>query len=280
MKGIWEVKAGSSSAKAFGQVLQLVRKSLGKSQMEIASSIEPKLSVSAISMAESGNRPLKTEELIRSYARALDLDDDDLVELWMACQGIVVFEDRKSERSTQGWWREIPPRLSLEGGFLQVRAVKEAAGKWTPNDEFYAPDERQFELAEAIAGIVQRLLGEDWSIQYTYSLGLSDPIDGRFAAVNLVLKFDPIKTTPSRSSVAVEEKIICPTPTVRPGGFKQNNRPTEQEMSPEVAWILNAVEKMSGKERAAVAGFIHGLREASSLFVDLSEIGDRGTPDS
>lgn len=270
------MKSGTSSAKAFGKVLQLVRKSLGKSQLEIASAVEPSLSVSAISMAESGNRPLKTEELIRSYALALDLDDDDLVELWLACQGVVTFEDRKSERSVQGWWREVPPSLSPDGSFLLMRAVKDAAEKMTPNDEFYAPNERQFQLAEAIGKILRRLLGENWSLEYTYSLGLSDPVDGSFSAVNLALKFKDIKATPAGPSAPVEGIVVCPTPIVRPGGFKQNKRPGDQEMKPEVAWILGAVEKMSVKERAAVAGFIHGLREASSLYVDLSEIRDKG----
>ncbi|MBD2830307.1 helix-turn-helix transcriptional regulator [Streptomyces globisporus] len=88
-RGVGEVKAGSSSAVAFGRVLQAARKRWSKTQADVANFFDPKLSVAAVSMAESGSRPPKTEAMVRGYAAALELDEDALLQLWWAMQGMI-----------------------------------------------------------------------------------------------------------------------------------------------------------------------------------------------
>lgn len=263
------MKSGTSSAVAFGQVLQLVRKYLDKNQAEVALTVVPSLSVSAISMAESGARPLKTEEMVKRYAVAFDLDGDDLVELWWACQGIVGVEDWNSERIDWRWWRRLLPR-SVEVEEMCRKIAKEAKGLWTPNANFHAPDQHEFALAEAIRDILRRLLGDVWSINLLPKIGLAEPVEGYWASIEIHLQARRRNDSDGESR-PFEQIIICPVPKVQPKWRGEEKRPVDQVLSPDVAWILTAVERMSVKERSAVAGFIHGLREAPSVFSDFSD---------
>ena len=43
-------------------------------------------------------------------------------------------------------------------------------------------------------------------------------------------------------------------------------RPKAETISPDVGWILLSVEAIPAQERAAVAGFIHGMREGANPF--------------
>jgi hypothetical protein len=60
--------------------------------------------------------------------------------------------------------------------------------------------------------------------------------------------------------------FACPEPVARPDLLEATARPKVETISPDVAWILSSVEAMPARERAAVAGFIRGLREGASLF--------------
>ncbi|WP_354263766.1 helix-turn-helix domain-containing protein, partial [Arthrobacter sp. OAP107] len=130
---------------AFGAVLQAVRKDRSKNQSDVAGFFSPKLSIAAVSMAESGNRPPKTEAIVRAYADALELDADGLLDLWWAMQGMVMAEDREDERPRRQWWRErwAEPQVTLDYN----QADSKAKAAWTPNEDFYAPSQELFVLA-------------------------------------------------------------------------------------------------------------------------------------
>jgi hypothetical protein len=72
-------------------------------------------------------------------------------------------------------------------------------------------------------------------------------------------------------SLELVATFACPEPVARPGPPEPTARPKTEAISPDVAWILSAVEAMPARERAAVAGFIHGLREGASLFSEASQ---------
>ncbi|WP_346535577.1 helix-turn-helix domain-containing protein [Micromonospora sp. DPT] len=258
------MKAGSSSAVAFGRVLQAVRKRSSKNQADVAGSFDPKLSVAAVSMAESGNRPPKTEAMIRGYAAALELDEDALLELWWAMQGMVEIHGWDDERVSTRWWRELPASPQVEVDHRQ--AVAAAARVWTPNEDFYEPSLELFALAEAICDILRRLLGDSWKIGYKPEIGLREHFDGRLAAVIIELRAGVSEDGGSNESLELMAAFACPEPVARPVSPEPTARPHTGAFSPEVAWILSSVEAMSARERAAVAGFIHGLREGASLF--------------
>ena len=206
------MKSGSSSAVAFGRVLQAVRKRSPKNQADIAGSFNPKLSIAAVSMAESGNRPPKTEEMVRGYAAALELDDDDLLELWWAMQGMV--EDRAKERRHQQWWRQF--RASPEAETDHWRAEKKAEKKQTPNEEWHAPRLASFALSEAICAILRRLLGDTWKVSYKPEMGLRVPVDGRLAAVMIDLRAGGPEEGDSVESSELIATFACPEPVTRP----------------------------------------------------------------
>lgn len=258
------MKSGSSSATAFGCVLQAVRKRSAKNQAEVAASFSPKLSIAAVSMAESGNRPPKTEAMVRGYAAALEIDDDALLELWWAMQGMVAVEDRADERGLQRWWRELGVNFQAEVDYMY--AVQAAAKKSTPNEDIYAPSEELFVFAREICGILSRLLGNTWKVDYKRELGLRDPIDGRPAAVVIALRAGDPDEGDSMESPELMATFACPEPVTRPVPPDATMRPKAETISPDVAWILSSVEAMPARERAAVAGFIHGLREGANLF--------------
>lgn len=272
------MKSGSSSAVAFGRVLQARRKHLSKSQAAVAASFRPKLSVAAVSMAESGNRPPKSEVMVLGYAAALEVDEDGLLELWSAMQGVVGYWDH----STQRWWRELPasPQVESDHALAEIEARK----KRTPNQDFYAPSLELFALSDAICEILRRLLGDTWKIDYKPEMGLRDSAEGRPAAVTIELRAGD----PEEGDLMVSPKLVatfaCPEPvtlsarlmTMRPEEVQalmvklNAKRQAAETISPDVAWILSAVEAMPARERAAVAGFIHGLREGASLFSEAS----------
>lgn len=259
------MKSGSGSAVAFGCVLQAVRKCLGKNQAEVAGSFSPKLSIAAVSMAESGNRPPKNEVMVRGYAAALELDDDVLLELWWAMQGMVEVEDWANERRVQRWWRELRvdnPEVEMDHFRVDARAKQ----KWTPNEDFYAPSLQAFALADAIRDILSRLQGDTWKVDYKAEIGLRDPIDGYLAAVMIELRSGDPEERDSNESPDVLATFACPEPVSRPVPPDTRTRPNSATISPDVAWILSSVEAMPARERAAVAGFIHGLREGANLF--------------
>lgn len=256
------MKSGSSSAVAFGRVLHAVRKHSSKHQTDVAAFFTPKLSVAAVSMAESGSRPPKTEERVRGYAAALELDDDDLLELWWAMQGMVEVEDRADERRVQRWWRQLRASPRAEEDYIRARS--KADKEWTPNEAVYAPELELFVLAEEICKVLRRLLDDSWRIGQKLELGLRDPIDGRLAAVMIELHAGPPEEADAIATFA------CPEPVTRPIPPDAMRRPKAETMPPDVAWILSTVEAMPARERAAVAGFIHGLREGASLFSESS----------
>ena len=258
------MKSESSSAVAFGRVLQAVRKRSSNNQADVAGSFSPKLSIAAVSMAESGNRPPKTETMVRGYAAALELDDDDLLELWWAMQGMVEVEDRADERKLQQWWRQLwaSPQAELD----HIRADSEAKAVWTPNEETYAPPLQAFALSEAICVILRRLLGDTWKVGYKPEIGLRDPIDGRLATVMIELRAVDPEDGDSMEPPELMATFGCPEPVTRPNPPDATVRPKAETISPDVAWILSSVEAMPARERAAVAGFIHGLREGASLY--------------
>lgn len=253
------MKSKSGSAVAFGRVLQAVRKRSSKSQADVAGSFEPKLSIAAVSMAESGNRPLKTEAIVRGYATALELDDDDLVELWWALQGMVEIEDREGERMRQQWWREL--WASPQAELRHARADSDAKAVWNPNDDWYAPSLELFAFAEAVCEILRRLLGDAWHVGDNPEIGLRELFDGRLAVVMIELRAGG-----ADESNQLATTFACPEPVARPDLLEATARPKVETISPDVAWILSSVEAMPARERGAVAGFIRGLREGASLY--------------
>jgi hypothetical protein len=262
------VKSGSSSAVAFGRVLQAVRKRSSKNQADVAGSLSPPLSVAAVSMAESGSRPPKTEAMLRGYAAALELDDDGLVELWWAMQGMVEVEDPAEERPVQRWWRQMRSD-DLDVALDYHQAVMKAKRARTPNEATYAPSLELFGLAESICVILRRLLGDSWKVRYKSEMGLREPIDGRLAAVMIELLAGDSEESGSNESLELMATFACPEPVARPVPPGATTRPKAEAISPDVAWILSSVEAMPARERAAVAGFIRGLREGASLFSEV-----------
>ena len=258
------MKAGSSSAVAFGRVLQAVRKRWSKTQADVASFFDPKLSVAAVSMAESGNRPPKTEAMVRGYAAALELDEDALLQLWWAMQGMIGIDIWAEDLPAPQWWREFEASPQAEINHRQARS--RASSAWTPNEDFYEPSLELFALAEAICKILMRLLGDSWKVGYKHEIGLRDPIDGRLAAVIIELRAKVSDGDESNKSLELTVTFACPEPVARPVPPEPTARTNTEAISPDVAWILSSVEAMPARERAAVAGFIHGLREGASLF--------------
>lgn len=258
------MKSGSSSAIAFGRVLYAARKRALKNQADVAASFDPKLSVAAVSMAEKGNRPPKTDSVVRGYAQALDLDEDDLVELWWAMQGMVEVEDREGERTVQRWWRQLWPSPQVEIDHMQADGKAKIA--WTPNEEVYAPSLHLFALSDAICEILRRLLGDSWKVRQYPEMGLRDPVDGRLAVVMVELRTGEATEGASHGNPEMTVKIVCPEPVARPVSLDAARRTRSETVPPDVAWILATVEAMPARERAAVAGFIRGLREGASLF--------------
>ncbi|WP_406084875.1 helix-turn-helix transcriptional regulator [Micromonospora zamorensis] len=244
---------------AFGRVLQAVRKHLSKNQADVAASFDPKLSVAAVSMAESGNRPPKTEAIVRGYAAALELDEDALLDLWWAMQGMVALESETDERVVKQWWRELRP--TVDASHDLHRAETAAKTRSTPNDDYYAPSAALFALADAIYGILARMLGGSWRVSYRAELGLREPADGHLAVINIELQVQV-----SDESLEMMVTFACPEPVTRPFPAELMRAKPQGGSSPEVGWILNALMAMPARERAAVAGFIHGLREGSSLY--------------
>jgi hypothetical protein len=261
------VKSGSGSAIAFGRVLQAVRKRSSKNQADVAGSFDPKLSVAAVSMAESGHRPPKTEAIVRGYAAAVELDEDALVELWWAMQGLVA-DELHGESSSPTWWRELwcSPQVEL----VHRQAVADAARVWTPNGDWYPPSLELVALADAICDILRRrLLGDSWKVGYRTEIGLRDPVEGHLASVIIELRAADPHEVGSNGPLELLATFVCPEPVAPPAPPEPTPRPTGA-IAPDVAWILAAVESMPARERAAVAGFIHGLREGASLFSDVA----------
>lgn len=263
------MKSGSTSAAAFGRVLQAARKHSSRSQPDVAESFTPRLSVAAVSMAESGNRPPKTEAVVRGYAAALDLDEDELIELWWAMQGMVAVEDPAEERSIQRWWRELwaSPQVELD----HHRADSSAKAVWTPNEDYYAPSLQLFALSEEICAILRRLLGDSWKVACKPEIGLRDPVDGRRAAMLIELRAGESGEGSLNDSAELMATFACPEPVARPVPPAAKTGRRIEAIPPDVAWILSSVEAMPARERAVVAAFIHGLREGASLFSEISQ---------
>jgi hypothetical protein len=259
---------------AFGRVLQAARKHWSKTQADVASSFDPKLSVAAVSMAESGNRPPKTETMVRGYAAALELDEDALLQLWWAMQGMVGIDIWAEDLPVPQWWREYAASPQAELDHHQARS--DASRTWTPNEDFYEPSLELFALAEAICKILTRLLGDSWSVGYKHEIGLRDPIDGRLAAVIIELRAKVSDEDQPNKPPELMVTFACPEPVARPVPSESTARTNREAVSPDVAWILSSVEAMPARERAAVAGFIHGLREGANLFSE--EVSSMPTP--
>ena len=271
------MKSGSGSAVAFGRVLQAVRKRSPKGQAEVASSFDPKLSVAAISMAESGNRPPKTEEMVRGYAAALELDEDELVELWWAMQGMVKEFDRVQERDVPRWWRELRPDPEVEAWHLQLE--RRAEKVLTPNEGAWAPSMHLMALSEKTCEILKNLLGNSWEVRSRAELGRSDsPVDGHPAVVIIELLAREAKEGDSNEPPDLMVTFACPEPASRPAPPEPTTRPDTGALSPDVAWILSSVDAMPARERAAVAAFIHGLREGANLFSEAAQPPPQGQP--
>lgn len=260
------MKSGSSSAVAFGRVLQAVRKRSSQNQADVAGSFNPRLSVAAVSMAESGNRPPKTEAMVRGYAAALELDEDALLELWWAMQGMVAVESRAEERTVTRWWGELKTSREAEIRHIQAQAAAEKKRKQNPNEDWYEPLPKLFTLAAAICDILKRLLGDPWKVDYERELGLYDPVDPRPAALIIELRAEVPGGAASSAPHELTATFACPEPVARPVPPEPADRPNTEGIPPDVAWILASVQAMPARERAAVAGFIHGLREGASLF--------------
>ncbi|WP_138757352.1 helix-turn-helix domain-containing protein [Modestobacter altitudinis] len=249
-------------------MLQAVRKRSAKNQADVANSFDPKLSVAAVSMAESGNRPPKSEVMVRGYAVALEVDEDALLEFWWAMQGMIAIDWWGEKLPVPQWWREsaASPQAEIE----YQRAVAAAATEWTPNADWYAPPLELFAFAEAICAILVRLLGASWKVGREREIGLRDPVDGRPAEVIIELRAGAPGEDGANAYHEVMARFACPEPVARPVPPEPTERPNTDIMSPDVAWILLSVEAMSARERAAVAGFIRGLREGASIFSEVS----------
>ncbi|MFF4557884.1 helix-turn-helix domain-containing protein [Streptomyces sp. NPDC001422] len=254
-------------------MLQAARKRWSKTQADVASSFDPKLSVAAVSMAESGSRPPKGEAMVRGYADALELDEDALLQLWWAMQGMIGIDIWGDDLSVHQWWREFEASPQAEINYHQARG--DAAGAWTPNEDFYEPSLELFALAEAICKTLMRLLGESWKVGCKHEIGLRDPIDGRLAGVIIELRAKVSDGDEPNKSLELMATFACPEPVARPVPPEPTARTNTEAISPDVAWILSAVEAMPARERAAVAGFIHGLREGANLFSE--EVSSRPT---
>lgn len=246
------MKSGSSSALAFGIVLRAVRKRLLKNQADVAASLRPKLSVAAISMAEGGNRPPKSEGVIRDYADALELDPDALLELWWALQGILEIEDKAEEKLIRRWWRDLEASARIQTDHAHAQ-------EWALDESAHVPALESFVFCEAICKILRRLLGSTWQIGYDVQLGVNDPGDPWPAVLKVELRHNG-------KGEELVGSFVCPEPLTRPTPTDVSIRPSAETISPDVAWILSSVETMPARERAAVAGFIRGLREGASLF--------------
>lgn len=244
---------------AFGRVLQAVRKHLAKNQADVAGFFDPKLSVAAISMAESGNRPPKTEAIVRGYAAALELDEDALLDLWWAMRGMVVLENAAEERVVKQWWRDLRP--GLDASYDHHRAETAAKAKRTPNDDYYAPSEALFAFADAICGMLKRMLGDSWRASYKAELGLREIPDGYLAVVNISLQ-----ARVSGETWETMATFACPEPVTRPVPAEAVNTNAQGGATLDIGWIISSLRTLSARERAAVAGFIHGLREGSNIY--------------
>jgi hypothetical protein len=202
--------------------------------------------------------------MVRAYAVALDLDADDLVELWWAMQGMVAVEDRTEERINQRWWRQLRASPKADEDYTWANI---AAGKIrTPNEDFRAPSLQLFALAEEICGILRRLLGDSWKVDYKSELGLYEPVEGYPATITIELRAGKTEDDNSVELPELMVSFVCPEPVARPTLPDTRMRPKAETISSDIAWILSSIEAMSARERAAVAGFIHGLREGGSLF--------------
>lgn len=263
------MKSGSESAVAFGRVMQAIRKRSPKSQAEVAAAITPPLSIAAVSMAESGNRPPKTEATVREYASALELDDDGMVELWWAMQGLVGVDGWGRELTQPVWWGELRP--SPEAEMDHISAEAQAAKLWTPNEEFRAPRLRTFALAHAIREVLRRLLGDTWDVSYRAELDFHDPIERRRPEIVIELRTASSEGSDTSLPPQLFATFSCPEPVSRPSVSEAMARPQSGTLSPDVTWILESVLAMPSRDRAAVAGFIHGLREGVRLFDEPSE---------
>jgi hypothetical protein len=122
-----------------------------------------------------------------------------------------------------------------------------------------------FALSEAICEILRRLLGDTWEVGYKAEIGLRDPFDGRLAAV--IIELREVVSEEGDSTEVPKRKVTfaCPEPVTRTISPDATVRPKAETISPDVAWILSSVEAMPARERAAVAGFIHGMRAGASL---------------
>ena len=183
-------------------------------------------------------------------------------------QGMVEVDHLAEEGSVQRWWRDLwaSPQVELN----HHQAVSKAAREWTPNEDTYAPSLELFALSDAICVILRRLLGDSWKVGHKPEMGLRDPIDGRLAVVLIRLRAGGSEEGGSNESPDLVATFACPEPVARPVPPEPTTRPNTEAISPDVAWILSSVEAMPARERAAVAGFIHGLREGASLFSEVS----------
>lgn len=281
------MKAGSSSAVAFGRVLQAARKRWSKTQADVASFFDPKLSVAAVSMAESGNRPPKTEAMVRGYAAALELDEDALLQLWWAMQGMVGIDIWAEDLPAPQWWRELEASPQAEINHHQARS--KASSAWTPNEDFYEPSLELFALAEAICMILMRLLGDSWKVGYKHEIGLRDPIDGRLAAVIIELRAKVSDGDESNKSPELMVTFACPEPVARPvppaphgrGPTRRPSRPTSHGSSLRSRRCLPASEQRSPDssmdcEREQASSPRRSLRRRRSRYLS-ARGSERGT---
>jgi hypothetical protein len=231
--------------------------------------MEPSLSIAGVSMAESGNRPPKTAAMVREYAKALELDDDAMVELWWAMQGLVDVVDWDTERTHNVWWGELRPKAEAETEhtFAEQRAAK----LWTPEEEYKAPRLRTFALAAEICEVLRRLLGNNWDIRYRSEEDFHDPIERRRPRIVIEIRTAITGDSNASPSNRLLATFQCPEPVSRPSVPETTARPQSDSLAPDVAWILKSVVAMPSRDRASVAGFIHGLREGARLFSESSE---------
>jgi hypothetical protein len=218
-------------------------------------------------MAESGSRPPKTEAMVRGYAAALELDEDDLIELWWAMQGMVEVEDSAEERNVQRWWRQLRPGVDVK--FWHFQAENRAKAESNPNERRFAPSLHLMALSEATCAILRRLLGNAWEVRFSPELGSDAGPVGHPAAVMIKLLARDSEEDGLHESPELIATFACPEPVARPLPPEPTARPKNGTIPPDVAWILSSVEAMPARERAAVAGFIHGLREGASLFSEV-----------
>ena len=202
-----------------------------------------------VSQIEKGQRALK-EPKIASWAAALGVDQDDLYELWVLCQGLV-----PADRGRPVFYSERPDVLSSVA--LDDDEILKTLSKHPELEPIYR-------LAARICAVMNRLLpSEEFGVQ---PRKFEDPIptdldDGEYnggasgAFVPLpgiwVVWHDP--DTPDPAGAVTVPLLKQPTPIVR-----------RRATSVLTADLEDLIRTLSGAERERVRGYIEAVVEERS----------------